>query len=241
MKQFHFLLRTRTEEIRMENSIEKNITAILNTMVRVITNPVGFFQGMPKTGGFVEPLIFMMSIGVVAGIIQAILAFVGLGFAVSFSEAIASVIIVPIFAGIFGFVSAGILFIIWKIMGSQQSFETAYRCSAYAGGIVPITTVLGVIPFLGPTLGLVWMTYLLVVASVEVHNLNQKTSWIVFGAICAVFTLISISSQFAVRRVTNEMSKWENYMENKEDMTHEEAGKAMGEFLKGLQKEVNKE
>ena len=225
----------------MENSIEKNITAILNTMVKVITNPVGFFQGMPKTGGFVEPLIFMISIGVVAGIIQVILAFVGLGFAVSFSEAIASVIIVPIFAGIFGFVSAGILFIIWKIMGSQQSFETAYRCSAYAGGIVPITTVLGVIPFLGPILGLVWMTYLLVVASVEVHNLNQKTSWIVFGAICAVFTLLSISSQFAVRRVTNEMSKWENYMENKEDITHEEAGQAMGEFLKGLQKEVNKE
>ena len=225
----------------MENSIEKNITAILNTMVKVITNPVGFFQGMPKTGGFVEPLIFMVSMGVVAGIIQAILAIVGVGLAVSFSMAIASVIIVPIFAGIFGFVGAAILFIIWKVMGSQQSFETVYRCSAYAGGIVPITTVLGVIPFLGPTLGLVWMTYLLVVASVEVHNLNQKTSWIVFGAICAVFTLISISSQFAVTRVTNEMSKWENYMENKEDMTPEEAGKAMGEFLKGLQKEVGKE
>ncbi|MBW2350697.1 MAG: hypothetical protein JRF20_05830 [Deltaproteobacteria bacterium] len=73
------------------------------------------------------------------------------------------------------------------------------------------------------------------------HKLNQKTSWIVFGAICVVFTLISISSQFAARRVTNDMSKWENYMENKEDMTPEEAGKAMGEFLKGLQNEVNKE
>ena len=224
----------------MENSIEKNIKTILNTVVKVITNPVGFFQGMPKTGGFVEPLIFMISIGIVAGIIRATLAIVGLGFAVSFSQAIALIIIVPIFAGIFGFVGAGILFIVWKIMGSQQSFETAYRCSAYAGGIVPITTVLSIIPFLGPILGLVWVTYLLVVASVEVHKLNQKTSWIVFGAICAVFTLISISSQFAERKVTNDMRKWENYMENKEDMTPEEAGKAMREFLKGLQEEVNK-
>ncbi|MBW1933056.1 MAG: hypothetical protein JRI56_08600 [Deltaproteobacteria bacterium] len=73
----------------MENSIEKNITAILNTVVKVITNPVGFFRSMPKTGGFVEPLIFMLSIGVVAGIVRATLAIVGLGFAVSFSQAIA--------------------------------------------------------------------------------------------------------------------------------------------------------
>jgi len=227
--------------MRMEDQIENKITVILNTVVKVVTNPVGFFQAMPKAGGFVEPLIFMVSMGVVAGIIQAILAIVGLSFAASFFMAIASVIIVPILVGIFGFVGAAILFMIWKIMGSQQSFETAYRCSAYTGGIVPITTVLGVIPFLGPVLGLVWMTYLLVVASVEVHNLNQKTAWIVFGAICAVFVLTSIGSQFAARRVTKEVSKWEKEIEMREDMTPEEAGRAMGEFLKGLEKGVGKE
>nr|HDN00580.1 hypothetical protein [Deltaproteobacteria bacterium] len=187
----------------MENSIEKNIKAILNTVVRVISNPVGFFHDMPKTGGFVKPLIFMMAIAAIAGIIRAILAVAGPGFSISFSQAIASIIIAPIFAGIFGFAGAGILFIIWKIMGSRQSFETAYRCCAYAGGIVPVTTVLGVIPFLGPILNLVWMTYLLVVASVEVHKLNQKISWIVFGTICAVFILIIISSQLAARQITS--------------------------------------
>jgi len=225
----------------MENSIEKNIKTILNTAVEVISNPAGFFHDMNKTGGFVEPLIFMMAIGGIAGIIRVIMAVVGPGFSISFSQAIASIIIAPIFAGIFGFAGAGILFIIWKIMGSQQSFETAYRCSAYAGGIVPVTTVLGIIPFLGPILNLVWMTYLLVTASVEVHKLNQKISWLVFGAICAVFILIIISSQLAVRRINSEMGNWGEYGENKEDVIYAKANDTTEEFLKGLQKQINRE
>lgn len=225
----------------MGQQIEKNITAILNTMVEVIRNPVGFFRRMPKSGGFVEPLIFMVSMGVAAGVIQAILAILGLGFAGSFLMALTSIIIVPIMVGIFGFVGAAILFVIWKIMGSQQSFETAYRCGAYAGGIVPVTTVLGIIPYLGPVLGLVWGTYLIVVASVEVHNIAAKTAWIVFGAIAALFALISIGSQFAARKVTSGLNKWEQEMGKTGEMTPEEAGKAMGEFLKGLEKEVGKE
>ena len=87
---------------------------------------------MPKSGGFVEPLVFMVSMGVVSGVIQSVLALVGLSFAASFAMAIASIIIVPIMTGIFGFVGGAILFVIWKIMGSEQSFETAYRCGAYA-------------------------------------------------------------------------------------------------------------
>ncbi|MBN1840975.1 MAG: YIP1 family protein [Deltaproteobacteria bacterium] len=225
----------------MGQQIEKNITAILNTMVEVIRNPVGFFRRMPKSGGFVEPLIFMACMGVAAGVIQAILAIFGLGFAGSFLMALTSIIIVPIMVTIFGFVGAAILFVIWKIMGSQQSFETAYRCGAYAGGIVPVTTVLGIIPYLGPILGLVWGTYLIVIASVEVHNIAAKTAWIVFGAIAALFALISIGSQFAARRVTSGLNKWEQEMGKTGEMTPEEAGKAMGEFLKGLEKEVGKE
>ena len=225
----------------MGQQIEKNITAILNTMVEVIRNPVGFFRRMPKSGGFVEPLIFMVCMGVAAGVIQAILAILGLGFAGSFLMALTSIIIAPIMVTIFGFVGAAILFVIWKIMGSQQSFETAYRCGAYTGGIVPVTTVLGIIPYLGPILGLVWGTYLIVVASVEVHNVAPKTAWIVFGAIAALFALISIGSQFAARRVTSGLDRWEKELEKTGEMTSEEAGRAMGEFLKGLEKEVGKE
>ena len=56
-----------------------NFAAMPQTAVNVITKPAEFFQGMPKSGGFLEPLVFAIIMGFIAGIIQAILSFIGLG------------------------------------------------------------------------------------------------------------------------------------------------------------------
>ena len=191
---------------------------------------------MPKSGGFVDPIIFMVSMGVAAGIIQAILGLIGIGVVASFFMAIASIIIVPITVVIVGFIGAGILFLIWKALGSQEPFEVAFRCLAYSMAISPITAVLNMIPYIGPIIGLVWMTYILVNASTEVHGVEAKMAWIVFGAICAVLALTSIGSQLAARRVSHSL----NALQNIDKMKPEEAGQALGEFMKGLQKGAGK-
>ena len=225
------------ETKKTENEFERYIKSIPDTIKKVMINPVGFFKDMPKSGGFVEPLIFMVCMGLVVSVINAILAVFGLGFLGSFVMVVASIVIVPIVVVIFGFVGALILFIIWKIMGSQESFETAYRCAAYAIGISPITTIINLIPYLGALLCLLWMTYLMVVASVEVHNLNRKTAWMVFGIIAAIFFLLNISSQYAARKLTSDVKEFQKGLDKQlENMSPEDAGKAMGEFLKGLQK-----
>ena len=56
-----------------------NFAAMPQTAVNVVTKPAEFFQGMPKSGGFLEPLVFAIIMGFIAGIIQAILSFIGLG------------------------------------------------------------------------------------------------------------------------------------------------------------------
>ncbi|MEO6696945.1 MAG: YIP1 family protein, partial [Gammaproteobacteria bacterium] len=91
------------------------------------------------------------------------------------------------------FIGAGILYVIWKLMGSTQNYETAYRCLAYAYAITPVVTLLGFVPYLG-LIGLVWMLYLLVVASVEVHGIAAKTAWIVFGILTVLLALFQISA-----------------------------------------------
>ena len=204
---------------------------VLDTFVSVITNPKDFFRNMPKTGGFVEPLIFIIVVGVAAGIIQAVTALVGLGMMGSIGMAFFSIILTPILIGIFGFVGAAILFVIWKVMGSQESYETAYRCGAYAGALMPITALLGIIPYLGMILGMAWMLYLMVTASVEVHRLEEKPAWIVFGIIFGLLTLMSSCSQYTARKMEEKISHLEQQMD---DMSPEEAGRAVGEFLKGL-------
>ncbi len=228
------------QETGTEKQEKKIVALITGTMMKVITNPKEFYKNMPRTGGFIDPLIFIAVMGVVGGVIHAILSILGLISVGGFFLAISYIVIIPIIVAISGFVIAAIMFIIWKIMGSQESYETAYRCVAYASAITPITSILNVIPYIGTVLGLVWMTYLIIVASTEVHKITPRLAQIVFGAICVILSLGTISAEFTSRKIAKKAEMFQEKMDL-EDMTPEEAGKAVGEFLKGLQEATEKE
>nr|HPK53530.1 YIP1 family protein [Smithellaceae bacterium] len=137
---------------------EINFAAMPQTAINVITKPADFFKSMPKTGGFLEPLIFAVIMGLISGIIQAILSFVGLGSAGSYGAGMAAgfgaIIFMPIAVAIGSFIGAAILFVIWKLMGSQEDYETAYRCGAYLMALAPITSLINVIPYAGAIISL---------------------------------------------------------------------------------------
>ncbi len=222
----------------------KNIwSGIVETAIKVITKPAEFFRTMPKTGGFGDPLVFMIVLGVAAGLVQAILGLFHLGMKVSAVMALASIILTPIMTAIFGFVGAAILFVIWKLMGSQESYETAYRCAAYGSAIVPITALLGIIPYVGSIIGLAWWTFLLVTASVETHRLKAQAAWLVFGVIAALLALMSIGGQIKARRMARSMEEWSRQYggASGSEMTPEEAGRAAAAFMKGLQEQMERE
>ncbi|MDH4230519.1 MAG: YIP1 family protein [Nitrospirota bacterium] len=199
----------------MEGQQKKSIdfAAMPQTAIKVVTSPAAFFRDMQKTGGFVEPLVFMVIMGVISGIIQAVLSILHLNVIGGIGAGISTLIFMPIALAVFGFIGAGIAFVIWKVMGSQESFETAYRCVAYTTALSPITTVLGVIPYLGSALGILLGTYYIVIASVEVHKIALKKAWTVFGIIAAVFILINISGQFAARKLSREAEQLQKQME----------------------------
>jgi hypothetical protein len=217
-----------------------NLAAIPQTAVKVLTSPAAFFREMPKTGGFVDPLVFMVAMGVVGGLIQAVLTIVGLHVAAGLAAGLASIIVVPIVVAIFGFVGAAIIFFIWKLMGSQESYETAYRCAAYISALTPITTVLGIIPYAGAAIGIVLTTFFLVIASVEVHKLPSQKAWLVFGIIGGILIVMSISSQFAARRIARSMEQTSKEMQRAaEEMQQkaEEAAKAAEQMQKQMQQQ----
>ena len=142
---------------------------------------------------------------------------------------------------VFGFIASFVLFIIWKIIGSRESFETAFRCYAYVSAIVPINTVISIIPYAGPVLGFVWMTYLIIIASVEVHKIKPLIAWIVFGAICVVLSGSAVSSQFMAKKQKSEIQNWQKtYQEELQGVRPEEAGKATEDFLKHLREKTGK-
>ncbi len=213
---------------------ENFLSSLPTTWIKIIIQPVDFYKQMPRSGGFAEPLLFLVCMSVVGSVLNTILSIFGLGF-YGFFLALASIIIYPIFMGIFSFVGALILFFIWKIMGSNESFESAYRCGAYASAITPIAIILYIIPYLGVVLALLWSAFLIVEASVEVNNIERKTAWIVFGIIFAVFALISIGVQCGSRKVSSEAEKI-----IKDKMSPEDAEKVQN-LIRSLKKQIEEE
>lgn len=192
-------------QLRLEN--------IPGQAIKVITDPVGFYQGMAKSGGLLEPLVFMVVLSVVAGVLTAVLSLFGLGAAGVMVGGLMAIILVPVFVVIFGFIAAAIAYGIWKLLGSAEDFETAFRCVAYTAAIAPVTSVLNLIPYLGSLIGALWPMALLALASIHVHRRSVQTSWAVFGAIGIVFALINVSGEHAGRQMKDGLENWQEILE----------------------------
>lgn len=203
---------------------------IPQTAKKVLTSPPEFFREMPKTGGFVEPLVFMIAMGIVAGLLQSILAVLRFQVGAGMAMGLASVIVMPIMIGIFGFVGAAVLFLVWKLMGSGESYETAYRCGAYVGALTPISVLLSLIPFVGAAVSVLLMTFFLVTASVAVHGIPSRKAWLVFGIIGGLLVFMGVSAELASRRLVRQAAEYRKQAE--------EAVKTMQKQTELLQKQA---
>lgn len=211
----------------------------------VITDPVGFYRNMPSDGGLQRPLLFVIVMAVLLALISTVMSIFGWGPLGAVAIGIGSLILLPIAAVIGSFIGAAILYVIWTLMGSEQDYRTAYRCVAYTGAIFPITGVLGVIPYIGSIIGIVWGMFLLAIASIEVHGRTQQLSYRVFGILGVIMILGNITSEYQSRQVQEQFEDFgasiEEQFEGIEDMSPEEAGQALGEFLRGLEEGIGEE
>jgi beta-lactamase regulating signal transducer with metallopeptidase domain len=164
----------------------------------------------------------------VAGLLQSILSVFRFQVGAGMAMGLGSVIILPIMIGIFGFVGAAILFLIWKLMGSRESYETAYRCGAYIGVLTPISVLLHLIPFVGAAGSVLLMTFFLVTASVAVHDIPSRKAWLVFGIIGGLLVFFSVSAEFAARRFVREAAEYQKKAE--------EAQRVLEQMQKGAPK-----
>ena len=217
------------------NPAASPVSQIIAIAKAVITDPRSFFRAMPRTGGFVEPLIFVAGMSIVTSIVAIPLWLIGVGPYGAFPGLIFSFVIAPIMSVVGSFVGAAVVFVIWRLLGSTQPYEVAYRCLAYMNALSPIAVVAALVPYLGPLALLAWGFVLIVIASEEVHGIERQKARLVFGVIGVLFALMSISSQRAANVMQDRTDELTEQLDNLDDMSPEEAGKAVGEFMKGLQ------
>lgn len=215
-----------------------DFAAIPQTAVRVVTAPAEFFKAMPKTGGFVEPLIFAVVMGALAGVVYAVSGVMGLGYMnAGVVSSLLMIIYMPVGAVIGSFIGAAILFVVWKLMGSNENYETAYRCVAYLAALSPIVALLALIPYAGGLINTAIYLYYTVVVSVEVHNLPARKAWLVFGIIYVVFALWGIRSEHAARNMSSVAEQWKKAAEESTE-TFKQSAKEMERSTADMRKQA---
>lgn len=222
-----------------------DVSGMPDQAIGVITSPRSFFRGMPREGGYLDPVVFLVVMGLAAALIQIILGFVGLGqmsITAMAATGLIAIIMLPIFLVVGCFVAAAIGFVIWRFLGSRQPFEAAFRCVAYMTAITPITALLGAVPYLGTAVHVAWAMWLVIVASVEVHAIREQTARLAFGVIGVLIALISISNEYAARNLKERLEAMSGQLGRElGEKSPEEIGQAVGEFLKGLESATRKE
>lgn len=218
------------------------LTEVIADAKKIVFSPVTFYKEMPHNGGFANPAIFAAAMAFAMGVIFAIYSLFGMKFG---GAGLASIIMFPIMGLIGSFIGGAILFVIWKLMGSEKNYETAYRCVAYSYAIAPVLAAISFIPYLAGIVKTLWGSFLMFTASKEVHQIKAKTAKLVFGILAGIGVLFGISSEHTAR---NYISKIEKYtkdagFDNIENMTPEQLGENTGKFLEGLNRaleEANK-
>jgi hypothetical protein len=215
----------------MEQKKAFTVTGIIRTAVKVITSPATFYREMPKSIGFTVPFTFMVMMGLVNGLVTAALGLFGMTSNPIFSTgvtmvslvlypftslsptpilstgmAIASIMFYPLAYAVLGFGGAGLVYAVWKILGSSETFETAYGCIAYLSAFMPITTLLLVIPYWGLIICIALLTYLYVLISREVHVIKAAKAWGVFGLIGIVLFFMGLGADIRVQEYNKKMA-----------------------------------
>ena len=209
--------------------------------MQIIMAPADFYRRMPHAGGYAEPIIFLVVMAVVAGLVLACLSLFVAGMGSSIAVGLWAVIMFPLFAMIASFIGGVIVFVVWKLMGSDRSFETAYRCVAYAGAIYPITAALGLIPYLGTIVGVAWGMYLLVMASIEVHRLEATKAYFVFGVLGIVVIVANLNSEMDTRRTQAQLREMGLTREDMQNKSPEELEELLGNVLREMKGENSNE
>jgi len=191
-------------------TLQTYFRGLVDLATKLAVNPVGFYQDMPKTGGMIEPLLFVVMAALVGVVINAAESYFSYGAGIHDLGIMAIwLIIAPLIAVILSFFVAAICFAIWTFTGSEQTYETSYRCLAYAHLLLPISILLSFVPYLG-LLGIAWWLYLMMVATREVHKISIKPALMIFGTIAALSGLVyynSVTSNLRAKEHLKEFTK----------------------------------
>jgi hypothetical protein len=183
-------------------------SGLFQTVTEVLFRPSAFFHKMEVRGGYTDPILFAMIVGMIGltasyvwqimlkSTLQTMLPGMQASSAypaLQASDTIVLAFFIPFFliAGLF--ISAGFLHLfLLMVKGAKAGFEATFRVVAYAGS----ANVLLLIPFCGNIVSGIWIIVLLIVGFKEAHEISggKATAAVLFPLItCCVFFVLMLA------------------------------------------------
>ena len=67
------------------------------------------------------------------------------------------------------------------------------------------------------------------------HKIKANVAYIVFGILALIGLILNVSGEYSARHFAARMEQLSHNMKDIDKMSPEEAGKAVGDFIKGMQ------
>jgi hypothetical protein len=217
----------------------------------VLMTPKEYFASMPKTGGYVEPLIKAVIYGLIAGILTFIWSLLHLTPAAGIlgkwmgggTVGVMSIVTAVIGAAIGLFIGGVILLIISAICGGSKDYEANVRVTAALMVLSPINALLsftgGISIYLGAIISLAVSLYgiwLLYNALIHALGAGEKAAKVV-SIILAILPVISLISMLTCYKAASTVS--DKYM--KDAKQQEEALKNFNKLMEEMKKQQEKQ
>jgi hypothetical protein len=174
------------------------VNSFIDTVRRVVLEPVGFFTSLPRSGSFVNPLVFALICIEISAILGGLQGLIGVGVNQGLGNFIGSIIAAPIGGAIGLFIMTGILhLLVMLVVGAGNSgFEATFRVAAYAA----VVDLVSWIPLIGWLLSL-YGVYLAVVGIREMHQTTTGRAALVVLIPVGVFLLLLLVGLLAAGAV----------------------------------------
>ncbi len=188
-----------TGEFNMSNPVG----SFVSTVRALVSNPVGFFRSLPRSGGFVNPLAFAAICSLIAAIPFGLLFVLFSLFAADASFFLTAVLLSLLYLVLFpavtvlsDVVGAAIYHLVVYLLVRQNNagFGATLRVVCYASFPV-ILAFLFLIPILNILIGLVLTVYVIILFVLgirEVHGMTTGQAAIVILAPVAVSVVLSL-------------------------------------------------
>ncbi len=166
-----------------EFDLSDPVGSFVRTVREIVLNPIAFFRGLPRQGGFVNPLLFAVVCSAIAavlgGLLGIILAAVGLSaqtVGASIVGLFTGMILLPIVAVAGSFIGAGIYhLLVLLLVKPNAGFEGTYRVAAYSF-VVQLVSWLSPIPLLGILISLVVGLFAIVLNVLGIREIHATTT-----------------------------------------------------------------